>query len=1024
MLARSGSESAIRALREVFTSMCTGLTRRSSLLAGALGLLMTGIAHAQGGSYVNFETIPTRALDLSPNGQRLFATNTPDGRLEIFNVMADGSLRASGSVSVGLDPIAVAARTDTEVWVVNHLSDSVSIVDVSGTPRVVRTLLVGDEPRDVVFAGPGGNRAFITAARRGQNHPGNTVNETQVPGVGRADVWVFDATNLGNSVGGTPLNIVTLFSDKPGAMGVTPDGSRVFVSVFTSGNETTTINDSAVCANNGIAGGGGGGGIGNTNPAVTRSSQNSGPCALPRGGMAPGGVPGPNQTPMGAQNPRTGVLVKFDRANGAWRDQANRDWRAAVPFSLPDNDVFTIDAMANPPRQIAAFQHVGTLNKSVAVHPTNGRAYVATIEAINLNRFISVPRIGAFPNPSQVGGAARTADPVTGRTLNGHLYESRIAILAPGGGVTSRHLNKHINYEVVPSPPGVKERSVADPVGLAFSPDGSTLFVAALGSNKIVPFQTAQLDNDTFTPNAATHIQLSGDGGPTDLVLNTAGTRMYVYKRFDNTVATIDVAARREMAVTPLFSPEPAEVRVGRKFFYDSLLTSSNGEANCNVCHPSADKDDLAWDLGSPFAGLVRNTNPFVGGLALGSSDPGGPFFNPLKGPMTVLTLRGIKDSGPMFWRGDATTAGAPMDERQNFQNFNIVFEALLGREASLPQADFNAFTNWALTLVPPPNPHRPLNQMLNANQLAGQGVFTNVGTGASGNTDVIFVCNGCHALNPAQGFFGTGGMNSVEGETQFFKVTQLRTNYDKVGAFGQTDGTTGDARTLGGPRGGNIGPQVRGTGSLHDGSTMSPEEFLTAGVFQLTAAELRQVVDFVYAFPTNLAPVVGQQVTLRADNAGAVGPRIDLLRQRAGTAFVMPVNQNRTECDLIAKAVMNGVQRGFLFQPAQNNFLDDRGATLTEAALRGLAQGAGQEVTFTCVYPGGGRRLGIDRDLDGTLDGLEQGAPNPQPPPPPMMGGGNPPQPPPPAPPPPANNGGLLGFILRLLFGGFAAGS
>ncbi|MFY0536535.1 hypothetical protein [Nannocystis pusilla] len=63
-------------------------------------------------------------------------------------------------------------RSDDEVWVVNHLSDSVSIVDVdSATPYVKRTLLVGDEPRDIVFAGPGKSRAFITAAHRGQNAP-------------------------------------------------------------------------------------------------------------------------------------------------------------------------------------------------------------------------------------------------------------------------------------------------------------------------------------------------------------------------------------------------------------------------------------------------------------------------------------------------------------------------------------------------------------------------------------------------------------------------------------------------------------------------------------------------------------------------------------------------------------------------------------------------------------------------------------------------------------------------------------
>jgi YVTN family beta-propeller protein len=51
--------------------------------------------------------------------------------------------------------VAVAARSDGEVWVVNHLSDSVSVVDVAADPpRVVRTLLIGDEPRDVIFAGP------------------------------------------------------------------------------------------------------------------------------------------------------------------------------------------------------------------------------------------------------------------------------------------------------------------------------------------------------------------------------------------------------------------------------------------------------------------------------------------------------------------------------------------------------------------------------------------------------------------------------------------------------------------------------------------------------------------------------------------------------------------------------------------------------------------------------------------------------------------------------------------------------
>lgn len=928
--------------------------------------------------FINFETIPTRAVALSPDGTRLFATNVPDGRLAIFGVTPQG-LTLQAEVPVGLDPIAVAARNDSEVWVVNHLSDSVSVVDVaSNPPRVSKTLLVGDEPRDIVFAGPGGNRAFITAARRGQNHPDNTVDETQREGLGRADVWVFDANDTGDSLGGDPLTIVTLFADKPGSLAVTPDGSRVFVSIFTSGNGTTTIGDMAIC--------------GPTGPSGTGqvSAQDDGPCMMGNGRQSPGGTLAPNRNAVdGMVNPRTGEIAKNNPATGAWLDAAGRDHRNAVPFTLPDNDVFTINANANPPVSTGAYQSVGTLNFSLAVHPTNGRTYLATIEAINLNRFISLPGApgNLVPNPNRLGGAAPTADPITGDTLRGHLYESRIAILEPDGRTSrSRHLNKHIDYEAFPTPPGTLERSVANPQGLVFSPDGNTLFVAALGSNKIIPFDRVALENDTFQPDASTHIQLSGEGGPSDMVLDASNpNRMFVYKRFDNAVAIVDVAAKREVSSVPLFNPEPTQVRVGRKFFYDATLTSDNGEANCNVCHPAADKDDLAWNLGTPFLGQAANPNTFVSGIALGiaGENPSIP-FNPLKGPMTVLTLRGVKDSGPMFWRGDVTNPMDPLNERTNFQGIAVVFDALNGKTGGIPQADFGRLTDWAMTLVPPPNPHRPLDNTLTPSQNAGRGIFTNMGTGASGTTDVIFVCNTCHALNRGNGQFGAGGQMSTEGETQFFKVTQLRTTYDKVGMFGHTFGDNGDPRTLGGPRV-NVGPQIRATGTLHDGSAAGAEEFLTADVFQLTAPELRQVVDFTYAFDSNVAPIVGQQVTLGADSGPDTEARVTLLEQRAAAAFVMTGPLNTTECDLVAKGVVGNMQRGYLFLPASGNYRDDRGQMLSSAALRTQARMPGQQVTYTCVYPGGGVRVGIDRNQDGMLDG---GVANPAPAPPAPGGG------------------------------------
>ena len=202
-----------------------------------------------GKNFWHFESGQVRPLALSPDGSRLFVVNTPDNHLEIFDVTPQG-LEHTGSVPVGLEPVAVAARTETEVWVVNHLSDSISIVDVSATPAiVVRTLLVGDEPRDIVFAGapaePDGPfpRAFITTAHRGQAHSvspqGDKYGDFFTPSIGRADVWVFDADNLGNAMGGVPETILTLFGDTPRALAATPSGDTVYAAIFHSGNKTT-----------------------------------------------------------------------------------------------------------------------------------------------------------------------------------------------------------------------------------------------------------------------------------------------------------------------------------------------------------------------------------------------------------------------------------------------------------------------------------------------------------------------------------------------------------------------------------------------------------------------------------------------------------------------------------------------------------------------------------------------------------------------------------------------------------------
>ena len=376
----------------------------------ALGLLffLCIFAGTTFGSFTAFESGPVRPLAQSPDGSRLFACNTPDDRLEIFDIDSGGALTHVGSVPVGLEPVAVAARNNSEVWVVNHLSDSVSVVDVaSNPPRVVRTLLVGDEPRDIVFAGPGENRAFITTAHRGQNSP--IAPQLTTAGIGRADVWVFDATNLGTSLGGTPVTIVQLFGDTPRALAVSPDGGTVYAAVFHSGNQTTTVSEGAVCDTS----------QSNLDNDIVQSG-----CSI-SGVSMPGGLPLPHHNVEDEVRPEVGLIVKWNGSQ--WADELGRNWNNAVRFSLPDKDVFAINANANPPVETSFYTGVGTILFNMVTNPVSGVVYVSNGEAINEVR---------FEGPG-----------ILSTTVQGHLAEYRITVL-DGPNVLPRHLNKHINYAV------------------------------------------------------------------------------------------------------------------------------------------------------------------------------------------------------------------------------------------------------------------------------------------------------------------------------------------------------------------------------------------------------------------------------------------------------------------------------------------------------------------------------------------------------------------------------------------------
>jgi hypothetical protein len=246
------------------------------------------------------------------------------------------------------------------------------------------------------------------------------------------------------------------------------------------------------------------------------------------------------------------------------------------------------------------------------------------------------------------------------------------------------------------------------------------------------------------------------------------------------------------------------------------------------------------------------------------------------------------------------------------------------------------AFTDFILTVRYPPNPIRALSDVATAAQADGENLFLNNPTDQG-----VITCEFCHTVP-----FGTDGLSSFEGEPQEFKIAHLRNLYQKIGMFR------------------SAGNQVRGFGFLHDGSVVTVFEFISSAVFQnMTTTQRRNVEQFMLAFDTGLAPMVGQQMTARSSSTAAVNTRINAMIARADVG----------DCDLVVKGNRAGEARGARYVGG-GNFQFDRNAegVVSLATVLGFADTAGQEMTFACVPPGSGVRIGIDRDRDAALDRTE----------------------------------------------------
>ena len=216
-----------------------GLVHRTVLAVAVTALVIAASAacsHAQ--SFLNFESGHVRPLALSPDGAFLFAVNTPDNRLTIFAAIGVRShpggrgrrraragrrrQRASTRRAIPRPGWSTICRTASA-------SSTIDDADIS-LSRVTHTLLVGDEPRDIVIRLHRAGRPRLRHHGAARAEPAASTCRAS-PRKASAAPWCGHSTpkRQARAPGGTPLSVIELFGDTPRALAVEPrriDGLR------------------------------------------------------------------------------------------------------------------------------------------------------------------------------------------------------------------------------------------------------------------------------------------------------------------------------------------------------------------------------------------------------------------------------------------------------------------------------------------------------------------------------------------------------------------------------------------------------------------------------------------------------------------------------------------------------------------------------------------------------------------------------------------------------------------------------
>ncbi|MDP6556195.1 MAG: beta-propeller fold lactonase family protein [Pirellulaceae bacterium] len=245
-------------------------------------------------------------------------------------------------------------------------------------------------------------------------------------------------------------------------------------------------------------------------------------------------------------------------------------------------------------------------------------------------------------------------------------------------------------------------RYYSNPYDIAITPDGKLAYVTCGGADQVLvvdvtkainlinktPIEKRPLLRNTLSVSRQfVAAQIPVGVNPYGIVMAPDGKFVFVANHLGNTVSIINARSQQVEAVVDVgHKTEMSQLRRGEILFNAASLCFQ-GQFSCASCHPEAHTTGLNWDLEDDGLGNVKN----------------------------IKTFRGVADTGPFRWQGEALTIG-------DNECSPTVTGAMRGQ--ALSESDLRALEAYATNVPLLPNPYHDKDGAISAAAERGRAIF------------------------------------------------------------------------------------------------------------------------------------------------------------------------------------------------------------------------------------------------------------------------------------------------------------